>query len=144
MDKNLIGTWGLKQFTLISSDQESDVIFPFGESPDGQIIYTQDGFMSVALHSRERVPFASDDILSGTPEEFMLAMQTYSSYAGRVVVKEPGKLLHVIEHSLFPNWVGHSEERDYTVDGDKLTLKTPPFFIAGAERIGTVVFERQS
>ncbi|MDG3087463.1 lipocalin-like domain-containing protein [Vibrio hannami] len=143
MDNNLIGTWGLKRFTL-ADEKESDIVFPFGGDPEGQLIYTQDGFMSVALHSSNRAPFASDDILSGTPKEFEMAMQTYSTYAGRIVIKEPGKLLHVIEHSLFPNWVGHSEEREYTVEGDTLTLKTPPFFIAGAERVGTVVFERQS
>jgi len=143
MDKNLIGTWGLKQFSL-ASEQESDIIYPFGKAPEGQLIYTQDGFMSVALYCSNRTPFSSDDILSGTPKEFELAMQTYSTYAGRIVIKEPGKLLHVIEHSLFPNWVGHSEEREYIVEDDTLTLKTPPFFIAGAERIGTVVFERQS
>ncbi|EMJ3467162.1 TPA: lipocalin-like domain-containing protein [Vibrio harveyi] len=142
MDKALIGTWGLKQFTLIG-DNENDVILPFGETPDGQIIYTEGGFMSVALHTSEREAFSSDDILSGTTEEFVLAMQTYSSYAGRVIVKEKGKLQHVIEHSLFPNWVGHSEEREYTVEGNMLTLKTPTFFIAGAQRTGIVVFEKR-
>ncbi|WP_210455618.1 lipocalin-like domain-containing protein [Vibrio crassostreae] len=143
MDKAIIGTWGLKQFTLIG-DNENDVTLPFGESPDGQIIYTEDGFMSVALHSSERPSFSSDDILSGSNEEFIRAMQTYSSYAGRVVVEEKGRLQHIIEHSLFPNWVGHSEEREYTVEGNQLTLKTPPFFIAGAQRTGIVIFEKRT
>lgn len=142
MDKAIIGTWVLKQFTLTSEDG-STLLFPFGEAPSGQLIYTEDGFMSVAMHNSERESFSSDDILSGNDQEFVLAMKTYSSYAGRVVIEEKGKLQHVIEHSLFPNWVGHSEQREYSVKGNKLTLKTPPFFIAGAERVGVVVFEKQ-
>ena len=143
MDKEIIGTWRLKKFTLIS-DSSSEALFPFGEAPSGQLIYTEDGFMSVALHNSEREAFSSDDILSGSEQEFVLAMKTYSSYAGRVVVKEKGKLQHVIEHSLFPNWVGHSEEREYCVEGDELTLKTPTFFIAGAERVGVVIFQKRN
>lgn len=143
MDKTLIGTWALERFTLTSVDGD-DALLPFGEEPSGQLIYTEDGFMSVALHNSEREAFSSDDILSGSEQEFVLAMKTYSSYAGRVVFKEKGKLQHVIEHSLFPNWVGHSEEREYSVEGDKLTLKTPPFFIAGAERVGVVVFQKRN
>ncbi|ELA6610332.1 lipocalin-like domain-containing protein [Vibrio alginolyticus] len=141
MDHNLIGTWHLVGFELKSEDG-SDVLYPFGEKPSGQLIYTRDGFMSVALHSSDRAAFSSDDILSGTPAEFQMAMQTYSSYSGRIAVPEKGKLVHIIEHSLFPNWVGHSEERYYHIANETLTLTTDLFFIAGSERVGVVTFQK--
>ncbi|CAM1340981.1 lipocalin-like domain-containing protein [Tenacibaculum amylolyticum] len=142
LDKNIVGSWTLVQFSLKNS-KTGKVIYPYGETPQGQLIYTEDGFMSVNLHNKERENFETDDILSGTPTEFTNAMKTYGTYSGRVETKEPGVLYHLIENSLFPNWVGHSEKRFYTVNKDTLTLTTLPFIIAGSEHVGTVVFKKQ-
>lgn len=141
MDPKISGSWALVGFKLVATDGSGE-LHPFGENPDGMITYTSDGYMSTVLHARDRTAFSTDDIQSGTEQELAEAMRSYSHYAGRYET-ENGIVRHIVEHSLFPNWAGHTEERKYTIVQDILTLVTPPFFIAGAEHIGKVTFKRR-
>lgn len=55
-------------------------------------------------------------------------MSTYISYAGTYEVHED-YVLHHIEVSLFPNWVGGTQKRFFERDGDRLTLISPPIVL---------------
>ncbi|MHC4560690.1 MAG: lipocalin-like domain-containing protein [Planctomycetota bacterium] len=133
------GTWKLISFELRSSDGQ--VTYPFGEEPVGYIIYNQDGFMSVAFMASERKEFASNDPQKGTVEEKGSAMDTFFSYCGRYEV-QCDKIVHHIEVSLFPNWMGMKQERLYRFEGGRLTLSTPPFQVGGAEQTAHLIWER--
>ena len=61
--------------------------------------------------------------------------------AGRYTVHE-GRVLHHVETSLFPNWVGGAQERRYKLDGDRLPLSTAPLLQGGRERRALLVWER--
>ena len=80
--------------------------------------------MSVAFMTSGRVPYAAGDRLRGTPEELTAAADTYVSYCGRYELLED-RVIHHIEVSLFPNWVGVAQTRYITLDGNRLTLRTP-------------------
>ena len=140
MDGNpLVGTWRLVSWE--SRDADGQVSRPFGRDPRGYLIYTADGYMSAILTPVDRLPFAAGDILRGTGEEQARAAATCIAYAGRYTVHE-GMVLHHVETSLFPNWVGGAQERRYELDGDRLSLSTGPLLQDGRERRALLVWER--
>jgi Lipocalin-like domain len=55
---------------------------------------------------------------------------TYLAYCGRYEV-EGDVVVHHIEMSLFPNWVGGDQRRQSELSGDKLVLRTPPMELGG-------------
>ncbi len=63
----LVGTWRLVSWENRSTD--GTVSHPLGRDAVGLIIYTDDGYMSVAMMRADREPFAADDLLGGTPDE---------------------------------------------------------------------------
>ena len=135
----LVGTWTLESCELVTSDGEVD--YPFGRTPVGYIMYGQDGYMSVVIMSADRPPFRANDILGGTSEEKIAAIDTYLSYCGRYeTIGE--KVLHRIEASLFPNWIGTTLERIVTLQGDTLRLSTEPFLVKSRTQTGHLVWKR--
>jgi hypothetical protein len=95
----------------------------------------------VAITIPYRLRFAGGDLLSGTPEEQAQAGETFLSYCGRYDVGED-KVVHHIELSLFPNWVGADQERLMELRGNRLTLSTHPILIKGSEQTAHLIWER--
>ena len=138
-DHSLIGTWRLVSYELESA--AGAISYPYGRDPTGYLIYAADGYMSVAFMTGGRIPYAAGDRLRGTPEELSAAADTYVSYCGRYELLED-RVIHHIEVSLFPNWVGVAQTRYLTLDGDRLTLRTPPVLMGGSPQTGHVTWER--
>ena len=51
-------------------------------------------------------------------------------------------VIHHIEISSFPNWIGNAQVRFAELDGDLLTLSTKPMTFQGVERTAKLVWER--
>ena len=105
----LIGTWRLLSWENRSLD-DGEVSYPLGEDSTGYIIYNEDGYMFVAIMAPHRLRFVADDLLSATKEEEAQAEETYVSYCGRYDLLGD-KVVHHVELSLFPNWIGGDQER---------------------------------
>jgi len=117
-----IGTWRLLSYEIRREDGE--INYPWGQDPVGLLIYSGDGYMSVAMMSASRTRFADKDVKKGTDEEKAAAVDTYVSYSGRYEINED-TVTHHVEVSLFPNWVGNDQKRTFQFDGNRLTLSTP-------------------
>ncbi len=140
MDRNLfIGTWRLVSFESRTADGE--VSYLFGPDAIGYITYSENGYMTVAIMTANRRRFTAGDILGGTTEEQAHAAETYLSYCGRYDLLED-RVLHHVEVSLFPNWVGAEQERFYTFEGDRLSLSTPPILFNGKMWTSHLIWER--
>lgn len=140
MDANpLVGTWRLVSWE--SRDDDGRVSYPFGHDVAGYLIYTDDGYMSATLMPANRPLFASGDILRGTVAEQAQAAVTCIAYAGPYEVHEKS-VIHHVEASLFPNWVGGAQERTYELAGTRLSLSTAPLLQDGRERRAYLVWER--
>ena len=138
MSEEFIGTWKLISFEMRSDDQ---VTYPLGKDPIGYLIYSSEGYMSAALMASKRRRFSSMDLLKATTEEIVAAAGTYIAYCGKYEVTKD-KVAHLVEVSLFPNWVGEKQERFYKFEGDKLTLSTPPMILGGKQQTGYLVWKR--
>ena len=117
-----IGTWRLLSYEIRRADGE--IKYPWGQDPVGLLIYSGDGYMSVAMMSVGRNRFTDKDVKKGTKEEKATAVDTYVSYSGRYEV-QGDMVIHHVEVCLFPNWVGNEQKRTFQFDGNRLTLSTP-------------------
>jgi len=137
--KSFVGTWRLVSCELRTG--EGQVSYPFGKDAVGYIMYNEDGYMSVVIMSTNRPKFTSGDLLKGTTEEKVAAAETYVSYCGRYDVKDE-KVVHHIEISFFPNWIGVQQERLYMFEENQLTLSTLPMLLDGQVQSAHLIWER--
>ena len=135
----LIGTWRLVSWENRSLDGR--VTYPLGEDAVGYISYTQDGYVFVAMMRHDRAEFTAGDLLRASAEEKAHAAETYVTYCGRYEFRGDA-VVHHVELSLFPNWVGVDQERLVEVTGNRLTVSTRPMLLDGIQRSGHLIWER--
>ncbi len=108
-NRSLIGTWRL--LFLESKKNDGSVTYPWGRDTAGLFVFGADGYASVAIMNGNRCKHASNDMLSGSPEEKQQAAEGYISYAGPYEVIDDRKVSIHCEVSFYPNWVGSRQER---------------------------------
>ena len=137
-----VGAWRLVSAEYRSLDGEP-LESPWGDAPQGRLMYDSYGSMAVQLGRSERARFASGDQLRGTDDEVRRAFESYSAYYGRYEVDErTHTVTHRVEHALFPNWSGSQQVRSYRFADGRLILSTPPIRRGGREVVGVLVWER--
>lgn len=119
----IIGTW--KLVSWIYTNERQETIDFFGPDPVGILMYEKSGYMNAQLMRRDRANFSSTSGLEATAQEYASAFNGYAAYFGKFEEKEPGTLTHIVEGSLFPNWVGHDEIRYGKLEGNTLVLSAP-------------------
>jgi len=112
----IVGSWDFVVAEVTAPDGKKS--FPFGETPKGLLIFTADGHFA-QIHIAGDVPkIASNNRLTGTPEEYAEIMRRSLSVFGTYTVDEVGKTVtYRIASSSFPNWEGEVQTRTI----DKLT-----------------------
>jgi hypothetical protein len=135
----LVGGWRLVSWENRAADGQ--VTFPMGTDPIGYLLYTADGRFSITISRRGRARFAAGDLLGGTTEEQARAVEGFVAYAGRYSF-HGDRVIHHVELSLFPNWVGSDQARWVEFAGDRLTLSASPLLLAGKQQVPRLVWER--
>jgi len=135
----LVGTWRLKSLETRASD--GSVSFPYGKRVVGYAVLSSEGYFCVAIMNAERKMFSSNDIKGGSTAERADAEDSYLSYAGPCTV-EDSKFRVKVEVSLFPNWIGTTQERSYEIEGKTLSVVSSPVIAYGKEQRGYLIFER--
>lgn len=121
----IIGIWKLVSAEFRSSDGE--VSYPLGRDAVGMLMYDTNGNMSAQLTNPNIPTFVSNNQLKGSPSEIKAAYEGCVSYFGTYEINEDeGFIVHHVEGSLFPNWVGTDQKRFYEFIKDKLILRTQP------------------
>jgi hypothetical protein len=106
----IIGTWDFVVAEVKAPDGTKS--FPFGEKPKGILVFTPDGHFT-QIHVAGDVPkIASNNRLTGTPEEYTAIMKRSLSVFGTYSVDEAKKTVTFkIVSSSFPNWEGEAQTR---------------------------------
>lgn len=139
--QRFMGTWKLVTSEFHTSD--GTVIYPLGEKAVGILIYDSGGRFAAQLMRLDRPKFASGDMRGGTPEEIKAAVDGYVAYSGTYEVDDKkGTVVHHVEASLFPNWLGQDQIRFFEFSDDLLTLKTSPILSGGKDMTGVLVWKR--
>ena len=112
----LVGSWNFVVAEVVAPDGKKS--FPFGETPTGILIFTAGGQFA-QIHTAGDLPkIASNNRLSGTPEEYAAIMRRSISLFGTYSVNEEKKTVTFnVVSSTYPNFAGEAQERTI----DKLT-----------------------
>lgn len=124
-DERFVGTW-----ELVSTEVRDAGGAVTGESLPGwvgQLVYSQDGYMSAHLMGPSRPVFASADRLAAPPEQRQAAFDSYVAYYGSYRVDDgASEVIHQVHGALSPTMVGTDQHRRFTLEGDRLVLSPPP------------------
>ncbi len=141
IQQQILGTWKLVSYVReeIPSGAKSDVM---GAHPSGYINYGRDGRMIVLIIGSDRKK-SVDPV--ATPEEAEALIRSMLAYAGAYTVDSEAKTVtHHIDVSWDQSRTGQSQLRTYKLDGDRLTLTTPPSNdpATGKKTVRTLIWER--
>jgi Lipocalin-like domain len=140
--QSLIGTWKLISMKQVKTDGSSSDLY--GVSPSGQLIYESKGHMSVQFQSANLPKCGTLDRRKCSDSAARSAFDNYLGYWGRYTLSADGKsIMHVVEGSSAPDWVGTTQQRFFELAGDRLTLTTPLQQIAGVESKTVLVWQRE-
>lgn len=119
--EQLVGAW--KFLSMTAKKPNGQIIYPYGNDLYGMLVYTASGHMSFLGMRRDRPQFASDNAFDGTDEEIKAAFEGFDAYCGTYEVDtEKGVIVHHVEGSRLPGWVGTDQIRHFRFDGERLML----------------------
>lgn len=138
---DLLGAWHLQSWKIFYSDSER-VSHPFGESPVGMIVYTDDGWMSACINHGDRHLLPSDQAFRRIDAKLLAeSYLSYFHYAGRFSIAGD-VVTHRVTQSLNPNFVGSEQQRTATLNGESLLLAGVED-VAGVTRTHELAWQRQ-
>jgi len=115
------GTWRMVAATL---ETEGKTQRPYGENPQGLLVFTTDMHFVEVLTDGDTPRFASSTRGGGTDDENRRAMASSIGFFGTYTVDEHGRFAgNRVEGATFPNWVGAVRTRrdlQLTVEGDRM------------------------
>jgi hypothetical protein len=138
--EQLIGTWTFVVAEVTAADGSTSL--PFGDTPKGILIFTPDGHFA-QIHVASDVPkIASNNRLTGTPEEYKAINQRSLSVFGTYTVDEEKKTVtYQITASTFPNWQGVSQTRNIeTLTAEEFKNTNP--VVAGGRGSASNLYKR--
>jgi hypothetical protein len=141
--KSLVGAWRLVSNVEIDV-KTGEVYRPYGDTPQGLILYTPDGYMSAQLSASSRPKFESGDMYQGKPEEYVNAGLIYLAYSGPFHIDEAKRTIeHEMFVSLFPHWQGQRQVRILALDDNELKLSSDkPYLFNGSLKAATITWRR--
>lgn len=111
---------------------------PYGEAPRGVLMLHESGRMAAVITPRDP-PF-------DTAADKAAAYHATTAYSGRYRLEAPARFITEVDVSAFPPWIGTSQARNYTLNGDELRIVTDPVpsrFFDGEEGVTVLVWERE-
>ncbi|MBT2869738.1 lipocalin-like domain-containing protein [Chromobacterium violaceum] len=114
-DTKLCGSWRLVSFDL-ELQESGERTQPWGEDPNGHLIFGADGRMMVLVAARAREP-------GDTDAQQAVLFRTLMAYAGRYRV-DGDRFIIKVDTCWNEGWNGTEQERFYRLDGDVLDVFT--------------------
>ncbi len=108
------------------------------------LMYDGRGGFAGQIMTQGRPAFASGNLLKGSDDEVRAAFEGYVAYYGSYSVDEnEGLMLHQVEGSFFPNWIGEHQVREFEFRSDgRLELRTLPIKGSRADLSVVLLWER--
>ena len=97
--------------------------------------------MTAMISYSGRKPLSGADRIASPPDERAAAFATFLAYAGRYSVAGD-HVTHHVEVASVENWVNTDLVRRIKIQGDRMTLITPPQSVGGRMQTTELVWER--
>jgi len=128
-----IGSWTLISLT---SGEEANQTLPYGPNPKGTMMVDANGRFSITVMRSDLPKFASNNRMSGTPEENKAIVQGTIAYFGTYSIDEATHVLTVnVEGSTFPNFTGGTQARILSFNDDEVTYFNPTPSMGGSAKV---------
>ncbi len=137
---SLVGTWKLVSVTAKMDNGEVNKEV-YGRHPTGFITYTADGRMMAIISEDGRKPLSVADRRAAPDAEKAEAFASFIAYAGTYTYTGD-KVVHHVEISYLQNNVKTDLVRYVTLQGNRVTLRTPPQILDGVRQVHELVWER--
>ena len=130
------GAWSL--VSVENTNPDNSKTFPYGEAPQGLLVFEQNGDYAVQIMNAARPKVASNNKNTATPEENAALVQGNNSHFGKFLIDEKNHTItYQVEHAFFPNWEGRELKSFYTLTGDLLRIFSKNTTNGGASAIVT-------
>jgi hypothetical protein len=130
--EGVVGAWSLVSFNV---DEGKGGEKPrFGPDPVGYLIYSADSRMAAVLAGTRRPELKSPAGTSSSEASRTESLSNFLAYAGRYEI-HGDRVFHHVEVSVFTNLVGTTLERQFKVEGERLTIRTLPPEIWGSSNV---------
>jgi hypothetical protein len=134
--ESLVGMWKLIEMKTI--DKEQNIIYPYGKDAVSYITYTKEGYVSLGLMGKNRLPLGLpiENILDmgyGLKPKvnilkyikaifrYLQAAQQFVCYVGKYEVRD-NQVFHNLEISVVPDVIGMDLPRTVEISGNQLSL----------------------
>ena len=126
----VVGAWSLESFDILEKNGKRKP--RYGAHPVGYLIYSASGRMSAILSARERPKLVPPpEKISESELSCIESVRPFLAYAGTYRIKG-NRVFHTVETSVFTNLVGTTLEREFSIVGDLLIIRTLPPEIWGS------------
>ena len=132
----LVGTWRLVRAISTTAAGERNEN-PYGLSPSGLLTYSSTGIVIALISFGGRKPLS----VKASAEEKSEAFDTFLAYTGRYSLVG-NRVTHRVEISSIQNYVGRDLVRTVSLEGDLLTLVTPPTPVNGKVQTLELTWQR--
>jgi len=139
MIAKLLGTWYLCE-AYATDGAGARLHDVYGAQPAGLIHYGADSRM-MALITHDGRPRLHGDRQAAPAHERAAAYKSSVAYAGTFEL-ESDWILHKVDVSTYPNWVGSVLRRQVRMEEDRVTLLTAPQMQDGVETVIKLVWQR--
>ena len=132
----IVGSWRVVSYELEFQDG-NERLLPLGSRPNGYLLFGADGRMMAYLEADARKAPRTD-------EERSAAYRTMLAYTGKYRV-QGNKWTTKVDGTWNVEWLGTSQERSFTLSGDRLNVVAqwnPNALYAGRMTRGRLTFER--
>jgi hypothetical protein len=130
--ERFIGTWMLVSLT---SGEGANQILPYGPNPKGTMMADANGRFSITIVRSDLPKFASNNRMTGTPEENKAVVQGGIAYFGTYSIDEATHVLTAnMEGSTFPNSTGGTQTRILSFGDDEVTYFNPTPSMGGSAK----------
>jgi hypothetical protein len=117
----VLGTWKARSI-VHEITATGEKVHEFGEQLNGYLSYSADGRMYAIVTADNRLkPLATP-----TDEQRVKLYQTMFAYGGTYTL-EGNKVIHHVDISWNEAWTGTEQIRFFKLEGNTLTISTPPF-----------------
>ena len=146
--EQLVGSWSLASRVSTLANGEMLPDRGLAATPKGLLIYDRSGHVAAQLSRQGRtVEMIAEECneaakVRGTNDTAQTVLG-YDAYFGTFTVNEKeGFVVHHLESALFPGDVGKDIKRNFTISGDRLTIKFNTTTADGTPVTRTLVWER--
>lgn len=124
LKQQVVGMWSLVSQAVEKPDGSR--VERFGSNPKGIGIFDQNGRFSMIMLRSDLPKVASNNAMTGTPEENKAIIHGSTAFFGSWSVDEAtSTMLNRVDGSTFPNWDGTELKRSLTISGDDMKICVP-------------------